>query len=145
MTGGWVAWSAVAVSVFFTAACGSGGEAPDNVGGPATTGPPATTGEPMTAGGPAAAGERLASQRGCVACHSTDGSTKVGPTWKGLAGSTVRLADGTTVTADAEYLARSIREPQAQIVEGFRGVPMPELGLDEAQIADLVAYIQSLR
>jgi cytochrome c oxidase subunit 2 len=45
-------------------------------------------------------GERLANQRGCLACHSTDGSGRTGPTWQGLAGSQVRLSDGSMVTAD---------------------------------------------
>ncbi len=91
----------------------------------------------------AAAGARVSQQRGCVACHSTSGGAGVGPTWKGLYGQPVGLDDGATVTADDAYLARSIREPQAQRVAGFAAT-MPELGLDDAEVDAVIAYIRSL-
>src|SRR5205085_991994 len=58
-------------------------------------------------------GKRLSELMGCIACHSIDGSSlgKVGPTWKGLAGSRVRFADGSSAIADADYLRESIRLP----------------------------------
>ena len=43
-----------------------------------------------------AAGERgksLSSSSGCAGCHGTDGQGGVGPTWQGLAGAEVELAD----------------------------------------------------
>ncbi|HET8743086.1 MAG TPA: c-type cytochrome, partial [Gaiella sp.] len=64
-----------------------------------------------------ARGEELWSSTGCSGCHSVDGSAGVGPTMKGLAGSTVTLDDGSTVTADDSYLAKSITDPDAQISE----------------------------
>ncbi len=98
----------------------------------------------------AAEGKRLADLMGCAACHSSDGSSlgKVGPTWKGLAGSTVRFADNTTAPATAEYLRQSIREPAARIVKDFNksdtGMPSYEGVLTDPQIEALVLYIQSL-
>jgi len=80
----------------------------------------------------------------CLGCHSIDGSAKVGPTWKGLYGSQVELESGETVTADAAYLHESIADPTAKVVKGFKPV-MPDLGLDEQTIADLIAYIESLK
>lgn len=77
-------------------------------------------------------------------CHSTDGSRKVGPTWLGLAESQRPLKDGTAVTADAECLARSIRDPQAQIVDGYPPLMQPYTELSDAEIEDIIAYIQSL-
>lgn len=47
-----------------------------------------------------AEGKRLHADAGCSACHSLDGSPGAGPTFRGLAGSSVELADGTTVTGD---------------------------------------------
>ena len=90
-----------------------------------------------------AQGQALAQSRGCVACHSVDGSPRVGPTWKSLYGKQEILADGTTVLADEAYLARSIREPQAQLVKGFAPI-MPPAALSDQEVAALVAYIQSL-
>jgi mono/diheme cytochrome c family protein len=96
-------------------------------------------------------GKRLAELMGCIACHSTDGSTlgKVGPTWKGLAGSRVRFTDGTTAVADSDYLRESIRKPTAKIVKDFdksdAGMPSYEGILTDSQIEALVLYIESLR
>ena len=47
----------------------------------------------------------------CTTCHSADGSAKTGPTWKGLAGHEVELADGSKVAADESYLRESITDP----------------------------------
>jgi cytochrome c oxidase subunit 2 len=55
------------------------------------------------------------------------------------------LSDGRVVIADDEYLARSIREPQAEIVAGFENQLMPTYGFTNDQIADIIAYIKTLR
>lgn len=85
----------------------------------------------------------LAVELGCSSCHTTDGQRSEGPTWQGLAGSTVELDDGTTVVADEAYLRRSITDPQAQIVAGY-GPGMPQQELSDADVDQLVAFIQSL-
>lgn len=103
----------------------------------------ATTPLAAGAGDRVAQGQALAQSKGCVACHTIDGSARVGPTWKGLFGKTQTLADGTTVQADEIYLRRSIVEPQAQVVKGFPPI-MPAAGLGDDDVAALVAYIQSL-
>lgn len=92
---------------------------------------------------PAARGERLATKLGCRSCHTVDGRTAIGPSWQGLAGSTVVLDDGSRVVADDAYLTRSIVEPQAQRVAQF-ATPMPALNVAPDDIAALVAYIKSI-
>ncbi len=97
---------------------------------------------------PVARGERLAKNNGCLGCHSLDGSPLVGPTWKGMAGSTHELVDGSSVTVDEAYLIQAILEPNAAVVKGFPPGVMPATYADqfsEQQIADLVAYMQSLK
>lgn len=94
-----------------------------------------------------ARGERVFKLKGCVACHSTDGSKLVGPTWKGLFGSQVAvLTDGqeSMVTADEAYLSRAIRHPPKELVKGFAS-QMPKADLKDEDIADLLAFIKSLR
>lgn len=124
---------AVAVIVPLVAACGRGGGA--DTAGPALS-------------GPAAQGEELVGQRGCLSCHSTDGSPGTGPTWKGLAGSSVRLADGRTLVADADYLRRSMLEPDADTVAGFPAGLMASAvrpgSITAAEADAIVAYLQSL-
>jgi mono/diheme cytochrome c family protein len=91
-------------------------------------------------------GRQLANQY-CAACHSVDGSQKVGPTWLGLAGSQVPLEDGESILADTEYLLSSILTPNLQIVEGYNAGIMPGFAdlLEQTEVEDLVAYIQSLK
>jgi mono/diheme cytochrome c family protein len=94
--------------------------------------------------GDAAAGETIA-QAQCFTCHTIDGSTLVGPTWQGLYGHEVKLEDGSTVTADDEYIRESILQPNAKIVEGFPAAMPPFEGLlDDEQIANIIAYIKTL-
>lgn len=88
-------------------------------------------------------GREIAQRNGCMSCHSVDGRDGIGPTWIGLAGSEVTLDDGTVVTADEEYLRTSIVDPNAQIVEGYRGI-MPERRLDPAEVDAMVTYLQEL-
>lgn len=92
---------------------------------------------------PIDSGARLYRSLGCNSCHSINGRESVGPTWRGLAGSMVTLEDGSVVVADGVYLARSIRDPVAQRVAGFSTL-MPALNLSDAELAALVAYIESL-
>lgn len=96
-----------------------------------------------------ATGKRLAASLGCTGCHSVNGSSGVGPTWKGLAGSRVELADGRTVNADDAYIVESIREPDKQIVAGFKRGAMSAAikagSVSQADAQALVAYIDSLK
>lgn len=96
---------------------------------------------------PAMRGQQLVQQYGCLACHSTDGSPKIGPTWAGLSGSPVRLNDGTTVMADREYLIEAIVNPNLHIVEGYSPNVMPPFAdtLDQTQVESIVTYIESLK
>lgn len=88
-------------------------------------------------------GRQLADAKGCVACHTIDGSPRVGPTWKGLYGKNETMADGSTEKVDEAYLRSFILEPQAKRVKGFPPV-MPKLPLTDEEVSALVAYIQTL-
>ncbi len=94
-------------------------------------------------GGPAQSGEELFQSKGCVACHSTDGSPRVGPSLKGVYGHETDLADGSEVVADDAYLEESIRHPNAKLDKGYQPI-MPEVPLTDTEVEDLVAYIKSL-
>ncbi|OXJ08590.1 c-type cytochrome [Burkholderia sp. AU6039] len=101
---------------------------------------------PATAGGSAQAlanlGKTLAAAKGCVACHTVDGSPLVGPTWKGLYGKTETMADGSTAKVDEAYLRAFIRNPTARVVKGFSPI-MPHFDLSEQELSALVAYIKA--
>jgi cytochrome c oxidase subunit 2 len=96
---------------------------------------------------PVARGKELLQSKGCLGCHTTDGSKKVGPTFKGLYGRKVAVVtDGKerTITADEEYIERSIKHPKADITKGFPPV-MPTLPVTEEEIEDIIAYIRTLK
>jgi cytochrome c oxidase subunit 2 len=104
--------------------------------------------------GDESAGQRLykAATPGCSGCHSIDGTFITGPTFKGLAGSEVTLADGTKVKADTAYLVESIVDPGKQVVKCANcGPPSPMLlvvkphQISVADAKDLAAYIESLK
>ncbi len=86
-------------------------------------------------------GQQLAA--GCVACHTTDGSESVGPTWLGLYGSTKTLSDDSTVVADDAYLKESILDPAAKLVKDYSAL-MPPYSFEDEELDALIAYIQSL-
>lgn len=93
----------------------------------------------------ASRGKALAEKFGCFACHSVDGTIKVGPTWLGLFGSTVTLSDGKTVTADENYIRESILTPGAKIVKGFQNIMPPFKGIvTDDDITAIIAYMKSL-
>ena len=112
------------------AGCGSGGDPP-----------------PLLTGA-AAEGEQLVGARGCLSCHSTDGSGGSGPTWDGLAGNDVTLSDRRVVRADADYLRRAILEPDIETVEGFPSGLMRAAvhagSLTRAEVDAIVAYLETL-
>jgi cytochrome c oxidase subunit 2 len=91
-------------------------------------------------------GQEVAARRGCLNCHTIDGQPHIGPSFGNLYGSLVKLADGSTVTADDEYLTKSMMEPQVQIVAGYKPVmPTYQGALPEAEVAALVEFIKSIR
>ena len=102
-------------------------------------------------GGGAQSGEELYRQYACASCHSLDGSDGTGPTFKGLAGSTVKLEDGKTVTADKAYLEKAITDPDADVTEGFNAGLMKasidgfDLGDKPEDVQKLVEFIQGVK
>ena len=102
--------------------------------------------EILKEGGPIA-GEAFVQKYGCRGCHTIDGSALVGPTWRGLFGSEVELADGSVVTADETYIRNSIADPPSQVVAGFPPMTFrPEaVGMTEEEIIAIVEYIATLR
>ncbi len=95
---------------------------------------------------PSAFGEKLYSEKGCKTCHSVDGTTLVGPSWKGIWGTTRAFEDGTSATVDENYILNSVNNPSGQVVKGFApSMPTYEGQLADYEIQALIAYIKSLK
>jgi cytochrome c551/c552 len=120
-----------------------------------TTAPATTTPQPPALGairvtpGLVARGEVLYRADGCVACHSLNNTAGVGTSFQGLAGSTVTLSTGETVTADDAYIEQSITDPDAKIVKGYAAGIMPaaissyDLAGKPDDMRALIAFIKS--
>lgn len=94
-------------------------------------------------------GSELYSTKGCSACHSIDGSRIIGPSWKGIYGSRVRVVTNgkeREVAVDDEYIKRSELDPNYDMVVGYPAVMPSQKGiLTEAEITALTEYIKSLK
>jgi mono/diheme cytochrome c family protein len=81
-------------------------------------------------------------QQKCIACHTIGGGPLAGPDLQGV-----------TARRDRDWLARWISEPDQMLAEGdtlatqllaeFNNVPMPNLALSEAEVAALLAYLET--
>jgi cytochrome c oxidase subunit 2 len=92
-------------------------------------------------------GAQLFQEKGCMACHSIDGTPRVGPTLRGLFGKTVTvLTDGKerTILSDESYLQKSLLEPNADVVKGYPPImPLQKMSRDE--ISGLIQYMKELK
>lgn len=90
-------------------------------------------------------GERVAAEKGCLRCHTNDGTPHIGPSWLGVYGSPVTLADGQRIVADAAYLTESMMDPRARIHRGFQPVMPSYQGLlSPAETGALLEYMRAL-
>ena len=88
-------------------------------------------------------GRQAALQNGCAVCHGQYGQGGAGGGFYGLWESQVELADGRTVTADADYLRRAIVDPVAEIVAGSN-TAMPAVELTDDEVAAMLTWIEAL-
>ena len=71
---------------------------------------------------PGAEGLSIMISQGCNACHSSDGSKILGPSYLNLFGEqqvVVRDGKEVTLTIDEEYIKKAIYEPNSEIVKGY--------------------------
>lgn len=79
----------------------------------------------------------------CINCHTdTQSMFSLGPSLNGIA---ERAATRPGYISPEDYLHRSIVEPDAYLVPGFRAIMYREyaIQLTEAEINDLIAYLMS--
>ena len=91
-------------------------------------------------------GEELVEKSGCLSCHTTDGKPKIGPTFKGLFGSTSHFTDGTSAVADENYIRNYILQPNVKVIKGFPPIMPTFKGiLKDDDITAIIAYLKTLK
>ena len=96
---------------------------------------------------PADLGPKILQAKGCLGCHSLDGTAKVGPTFKGLWGSRQTVAAKgieRNIVADAAYIREHILDPAAATVKGYPAI-MPKIPMTDSELATLITYLETVR
>ncbi len=86
-------------------------------------------------------------QKTCTACHSTDGTRHVGPTFLGYYGSEItvlRSGRRHVLRVDDDHIRRSIRSPNAEVRVGYPKNTMPTLALTDSELEAVVASLREL-
>jgi cytochrome c oxidase subunit 2 len=97
---------------------------------------------------PANPGQTLADQNGCLGCHSIDGTRIVGPSFKGMMErerTIIRGEQKEKILADSDYLTRSIREPSAEVVEGYPAIMPAFPDFSDDDIKALQDWLETLK
>ena len=86
-------------------------------------------------------GEELFIRMACNACHSVDGSLKLGPSLKNQFGMEILHTDGTVMIIDEKYIYTSLVDPLRHIVEGYTPImPSYKPILKDDDIHNIIAY-----
>ena len=98
---------------------------------------------------PGSEGLAIMKAQGCNACHSTDGSKIVGPSYLNLFGKQeIVLRDGkeVPVIVDEEYIKKAISDPNSEIVKGYpRGLMQSYKGkLSDTDVSKIIEYLKTL-
>jgi len=98
---------------------------------------------------PGSEGLAIMKAQGCNACHSSDGSKIIGPSYLKLFGEQqIVIRDGKEipVTVDEEYIKKAIFDPNSEIVKGYpKGLMQSYKGsLSENDISKIIEYLKSL-
>jgi cytochrome c oxidase subunit 2 len=93
-------------------------------------------------------GAHVIQVKGCVACHTTDGTPKLGPTFKGVFGrkETV-LRDGKEreIIVDEAFIKQTLLHPELDRVKGFPPIMPSQQGqLTDKEIEEIIEYLKTL-
>jgi cytochrome c oxidase subunit 2 len=94
-------------------------------------------------------GAQILQKNGCNACHSSDGTKLVGPSYLGGWGGTRTVITGREereVSIDEEYVKKSIYDPNADVVKGYnKGLMLSYEGMvSEEEVALIIEYLKAL-
>ena len=86
--------------------------------------------------------------KGCLACHSTDGTPKIGPTFKGMFGKkeiVIRNGKEREIVVDEAFIRQTLLEPELDRVKGFPPIMPSQKGLlTDKEIDEIIEYLKTL-
>ena len=89
-------------------------------------------------------GDQLHVKNGCSVCHKTDGTKGLGPSYTGQWGTTVALADGSSVLYDEAYVRESILNASAKRNAAYPGIMASYEGkLSDRELVALTLWIKA--
>jgi cytochrome c oxidase subunit 2 len=105
--------------------------------------------KPEEGSAPGSEGLAIMNAQGCNACHSSDGTKIVGPSYLDLFGKEITvIRDGREVqiNADEEYIRRALLTPDSEIVKGYpKGIMVSYQGiLSDDDITKIIEYLKTL-
>jgi cytochrome c oxidase subunit 2 len=94
-------------------------------------------------------GAQLLQVKGCLACHTIDGSAKIGPTLKGVFGKkeiVIRQGKEREIVVDEAFIKQTLLQPEIDRVKGFPPIMPPQKGLlTDKEIDEIIEYLKALK
>jgi cytochrome c oxidase subunit II len=94
-------------------------------------------------------GEELVRNKGCIGCHSLDGTPKIGPTFKGVFGQkeiVLRGGKEAEITVDEAFIRQTLLEPEKERVKGYPPIMPSQKGLlNDREIDAIIEFLKTLR
>jgi len=94
-------------------------------------------------------GASLVQVKGCLACHSLDGSSKIGPSFKGIFGkkeTVIRDGKERELVVDEAFIKQTLLHPELDRVKGFPPIMPSQQGqLTDPELDAIIHYLKSLK
>ena len=92
-------------------------------------------------------GPMILQAKGCLGCHTLDGTSKVGPTFKDLVGrkeTVIAAGQEKNITVDYTFIREHILNPRSTLVKGYPPV-MPQVPITDEELKTIVSYMETLK
>ena len=100
--------------------------------------------QPTSAANP---GPMILQAKGCLGCHTVDGTPKVGPTFKDLVGrkeTVIAAGQEKNITVDESFIREHILNPRSATVKGYPPV-MPQIPMTDEELKTIVTFVETLK